>query len=731
MYRLNPSVADQIIDANEQFAAGALDTDEFQFLVAEAVTRAPSEQAAMQAVFPFADRIARTLYLPVERTPVKTAQSIVKLLRAKAAPPPSPSVEFVSLSEKLDPAYEQQANDVREQYAEGLITAEEAKNAIEDLKARSARDLKRQQREQRIREEREASASRQERERAERDAFFEAQKAAGKAEVFDVEYEETAPVDVFKGQISEDDLFIVQNWMRIQEAERANDEAEQLFENDPVNLAKVEERREITQAASDAFFKILVAMGVSQQELAQTELRVWKALQAAALRMARRELRGRRDIANSAVELATEAAIQAYMKLHHYKGRGRQAEAFSRIGKAKVSTWVGSIVRNLARTLRERQSASTVAGRSGLTALAESLGFSGVARSMTVRVQPDDTIESIALRFYGTPTKAKSIRQKNNIPAGGQPAVGTEITLTNVPEKGVRRVTGEAADIAMMEAEDSPWAGTYGDIMQERMLSERLASEQEVEEMGRREDQIVWEALQTLPKDDRYILLARMPKGTYNLPDGTVHAQTESNDYAYIAQVLGIPKGTVMSRLSRARNKVFEALGDKIKPPYFGELSKGILQLAANGRQGKVDAGGHVDTLAPLPAVAVQAPELVPVLATPNWPEWLVDLLRPSKEQLQAGWREKLSGVGPQPRKTGMLPGVSGFVGRGEERVGFYQRDPSRRRANPYVPGTESADFYYETPMDLLFMWQDGLITQEQYDTCMAAIDTELAAMAA
>lgn len=731
MYRLNPSVADQIVEANEQFSAGALDTDEFQFLVAEAVARAPSEQVALQAIFPFAERIARTLYLPVERTPVKTAQGIVKLLRSPAPPPPTPSVEFVSLSEKLDPAYEQSAQDVREQYAQGLISAEEAQNVIEDLKARSARDLKNRQREQRMREEREASVSRQERERAESAARWAAEKAAGKAEVFDVEYEEAAPVDVFQGQISEDDLFIVQNWMRIQEAERANDEAEQLFENDPENLAKLEQRREVTQKASDAFFNILVQMGVNQQELTNAELRVWKALQAAALRMARRELRGRKDIANSAVELAAEAAIQAYFKLHHYRGRGKQAEAFSRIGKAKVSTWVGSIVRNLARTLRARQSASTVAGQSALASLTESLGFSGVQRSLMVRVQRGDTVEHIALRFYGTPTKANLIRKKNKIPAGEQPAAGTELKLVDVPERGVSRVTGEAADIAMLEAESSPWAGTYGDAMHERMLAERLESERESEEMARKEDALVWEALQALPKNDRYILMLRIPQGTYNLPDGTVHQQTQPNDYEYIGKVLGIAKGTVMSRLSRARNKVFEALGDKIKPPYFGELSKGILQLAAHGRQGKVDAEGHVDTLAPLPAVAVQAPELVPVLATPNWPEWLVDLLRPSKEQVQMAWREKLSGVGPQPRKTGALPGVSGFVGQGEERVGFYQRDPSRRRANPYVPGMESADFYYETPMDLLFMWEDGLINQEQYDTCMAAIDAELAAQAA
>jgi hypothetical protein len=160
---------------------------------------------------------------------------------------------------------------------------------------------------------------------------------------------------------------------------------------------------------------------------------------------------------------------------------------------------------------------------------------------------------------------------------------------------------------------------------------------------------------------------------------------------------------------------------------------------------------------------------LIPVLATPNFSErleaivgewqetdyrasqerdkaWLGHLLQPSKEQRQMAWREKMSGVGPQIRKTGALPGVSGYAEQrlvydpsedrlvlptAEERIGFYQRDPSRRRANPYVPGMESADFYYETPMDLLFLWEDGLINQEQYDTCMSAIDAELSAQAA
>ena len=45
-----------------------------------------------------------------------------------------------------------------------------------------------------------------------------------------------------------------------------------------------------------------------------------------------------------------------------------------------------------------------------------------------------------------------------------------------------------------------------------------------------------------------------------------------------------------------------------------------------------------------------------------------------------------------------------------------------RPRANPYVGGTE---FSYETAYDLLDLWFEGKITQEQYDVCMSDLEAE------
>ena len=44
-------------------------------------------------------------------------------------------------------------------------------------------------------------------------------------------------------------------------------------------------------------------------------------------------------------------------------------------------------------------------------------------------------------------------------------------------------------------------------------------------------------------------------------------------------------------------------------------------------------------------------------------------------------------------------------------------------RTNPYVEGTE---FYYENANDLLDLWLDGDLTQEQFDVCMAALEAEV-----
>jgi RNA polymerase sigma factor (sigma-70 family) len=72
--------------------------------------------------------------------------------------------------------------------------------------------------------------------------------------------------------------------------------------------------------------------------------------------------------------------------------------------------------------------------------------------------------------------------------------------------------------------------------------------------------------------------------------------------------------------------------------------------------------------------------------------------------------------VGP----TGQVEVINRFVLPTGERSTTVRRQP---RANPYVSGTE---FYYETPYDLLDLWLDKVITQEQYNVCMADLEAEL-----
>jgi len=104
-------------------------------------------------------------------------------------------------------------------------------------------------------------------------------------------------------------------------------------------------------------------------------------------------------------------------------------------------------------------------------------------------------------------------------------------------------------------------------------------------------------------------------------------------------------------------------------------------------------------------------------------------LLQLAGGRLSAPFTGELSeayfGVSPQ----GIKEAVVGPTGHVEEIhradvPGVGIRTTLRRpRANPYVGGTE---FSYETAYDLLDLWFEGKITQEQYDVCMSDLEAEM-----
>jgi RNA polymerase sigma-70 factor, ECF subfamily len=71
----------------------------------------------------------------------------------------------------------------------------------------------------------------------------------------------------------------------------------------------------------------------------------------------------------------------------------------------------------------------------------------------------------------------------------------------------------------------------------------------------------VLRALETLPEDQRSVLLL---------------VSVEDLSYAEAARVLDIPVGTVMSRLSRAREKLAHAMAPEARVPVQGPILRRV-----------------------------------------------------------------------------------------------------------------------------------------------------------
>ncbi|NBT36518.1 MAG: hypothetical protein EBT03_13455, partial [Betaproteobacteria bacterium] len=123
-------------------------------------------------------------------------------------------------------------------------------------------------------------------------------------------------------------------------------------------------------------------------------------------------------------------------------------------------------------------------------------------------------------------------------------------------------------------------------------LREQLKAQMEVwhSAEGEKEDAIVEEAYQKLKPALQKVLDVRRPE-FYTLPTGERVVRVPPN--YLLAQALGMNPNTYNRKLGEARKALLESVGEKVKPPYTGQLAQAYLALAAQGRRVKPKADGE------------------------------------------------------------------------------------------------------------------------------------------
>lgn len=191
-------------------------------------------------------------------------------------------------------------------------------------------------------------------------------------------------------------------------------------------------------------------------------------------------------------------------------------------GESKLSTWVYPIVRNLAKDALSRSRVGGITGAGGL-----GLGIKGAPRG----------------------------------------AIASRGTVA----------TGAGYDVDDEEGSEAVYdVSAYGDPELRMIAMEEAADLQSPEE----QDRIVQVAFDKLAPEHKQILTLRTSRGSYRMPDGSVIAMTGENDYSWIARILDVEVGTVMSRLSRARKRLLELTHGQLRQPFTGMLAQQYLELA-------------------------------------------------------------------------------------------------------------------------------------------------------
>jgi RNA polymerase sigma factor (sigma-70 family) len=298
------------------------------------------------------------------------------------------------------------------------------------------------------------------------------------------------------------------------------------------DLAVTQAVREIEHLGEDLAVRERIGMEVGPTEKADLKV------ERAALQEELKELGYKPSHVNSAQERTWRTILDIATRYAH-KMLGSKSvvdaddvaqeaalRAFLRIdefrGESKLSTWVYPIVRNLVKDALSRSRVGGITGAGGL-----GMGIKGAPRG--------------AIAGRGTVA------------------------------------TGAGYDVEDEESGESVYdVSAYGDPLTRLLTMEEAADLQSPEE----QDRIVRVAFSKLAPEHKQILTLRTERGAYQMPDGSTIAMTGENDYSWIARILDVEIGTVMSRLSRARKRLLELTHGQLQQPFTGLLAQQYLELA-------------------------------------------------------------------------------------------------------------------------------------------------------
>ena len=232
-------------------------------------------------------------------------------------------------------------------------------------------------------------------------------------------------------------------------------------------------------------------------------------------------------------EVAAEAAVKAYMNIDNYEG------------ESALSTWVFSVTRGIINHAAKRVTSGGFGKRGTRVHVPGGLTGRGTTMGESVEVEEDIYADAPSVFERRTLTPAEIREQEGEI-----------IEDINLGEQRRRRQKGYA----------------------------------------QQQDDIVSEALSKLSPEHQMILRLRAAQGQYQMPDGSVLETGGGLSQIEIAKILGVPQGTVQSRLGRARAKMLKLVGDRVKPPYVGPFAAAWL---GEGRVATVSPEGQVVDVRP------------------------------------------------------------------------------------------------------------------------------------